>query len=306
VTTTRTGSWHKHEGLILSEANGFEVVDCQACGFAHVIPLPSEADLETAYRQDYYSLEKPDYIDRYREDLDWWNIVYDRRFEFLESVLPPQRRRLLDVGSGPGLFLLRGRDRGWNVVGIEPSEQAAAHSGALGLDVRERFYDERIALSLDYFDAINLGEVLEHLPQPAQMLSLIHRQLKAEGILCVIVPNDFNPFQTILWQSLGFKPWWIAPPHHLNYFNHQSLRTLLERCGFRVIHQESTFPIDVFLLMGDNYIGDESLGRACHHRRMAFERAVTRGGGSRLLSELYSRLADLGLGREIVMFAVKS
>ena len=137
------------------------------------------------------------------------------------------------------------------------------------------------------------------------MLRLINHQLNDDGIVCIIVPNDFNPFQLLLRDHLDFEPWWVAPPHHINYFSFKSLAGLLEKCGFSVVHQESTFPIDLFLLMGDNYIENDEVGRECHSKRMNFERAARSDGSGNLLERLYSDFAKQGIGREVVLYARK-
>jgi SAM-dependent methyltransferase len=232
-------------------------------------------------------------------------VVYTRRYEIMEQHLPAPRRRLLDIGSGPGFFLLNGQDRGWTVKGIEPSLQAAEHSRGLGLDIDNTFYSKHTAAELGPFDAVNMSEVLEHIPNPGALLTLVHRQLNHGGMICVVVPNDFNPFQVVLRDHLGFKPWWVAPPHHVNYFDFGSLSKLVERLGFEVVHEEATFPIDMFLLMGDNYVGNDQLGRACHSKRMNFEKALSQSGAGNVLTGLYSALSRQGLGREIVLFAKK-
>lgn len=303
--TAGAAEWNGHEGPVLTSANGFDVIDCKKCQFKHIIAIPTEEELDKSYRHDYYTQEKPLYIERYREDLDWWNMVYTRRYEILEQHLPASRRRLLDIGSGPGFFLLNGKERGWRVKGIEPSLQAAAHSRGLGLDIENAFFSEQTAPQLGSFDAINMSAVLEHIPNPSALLGLVHRQLNADGIVCIVVPNDFNPFQLVLRDHLGFKPWWVAPPHHVNYFDFSSLSRLVEKHGFEVVHQECTFPIDMFLLMGDNYIGNDALGRACHSKRMRFEKAMADSGFGSVLTSLYSALAGQGLGREVVLYARK-
>lgn len=300
--------WQEHKGPVLATANGFDVIECELCGFRHIIPIPTEEEQEEAYQHDYYSQEKPLYIEQHREDLDWWNMVYSERYEILEQHLPAGRRTftLLDIGSGPGFFLLNGQKRGWQVKGIEPSWQAAEHSRSpLGLDVDNAFFSKETASGLGQFDAVNMSEVLEHIPDPAGLLSLVHGQLKEGGIVCIVVPNDFNPFQVTLRDYLGFKPWWVAPPHHINYFDFDSLQTLIERCGFEAIHKEATFPIDMFLLMGDNYIGNDELGRACHARRKQFEMNLMKAGKGSVKNTLFGDLANSGIGREVVLFGRK-
>lgn len=140
-----TGQWQNHQGFLLDSVNGFDVIECEACRFKHIVPIPTQAELEAVYRQEYYSVEKPLYLEPHREDLDWWNLVYSERYDTFEEFLPPDRRRILDVGSGPGFFLLHGQQWGWQTVGIEPSEQAAAHSRKLGLEIVEDFLTEQMA-----------------------------------------------------------------------------------------------------------------------------------------------------------------
>ena len=301
-----TKKWQQHHhGPIVAVANGFDVIECELCEFRHIVPIPTEEDLEKTYRYDYYTQEKPLYLERYTEDIDWWNMVYAERYEMLEQHLPPGRRRLLDIGSGPGLLLLNGQSRGWQVRGIEPSLQAVEHSRGMGLDVVQGYFSEKIASELGVFDAINMSLVLEHIPDPAALLALAHGQLDDGGLLCVVVPNDFNPFQLVARDHLAFKPWWVAPPHHINYFDFNSLQRLMEQCGFDVIHKEATFPIDMFLLMGDNYIGNDELGRACHSKRKKLELSLSKAGMAKTKRHFYQSLANIGLGREVVLVARK-
>ena len=132
----------EHNGAVLDSKNGFDVIDCYECGFKHVVPIPSSEELEEVYRNEYYSDEKPFYIDHYLEDKRWWDIVYKRRFDIFEKHLDKDSRKILDIGSGPGLFLLLGQKLGWSVKGIEPSRDAAKYSREkLGLDIDEIFHN---------------------------------------------------------------------------------------------------------------------------------------------------------------------
>ena len=127
-----------HHGELIESSNNFDIIECFECGFKHVTPIPTNDELEEIYSHDYYTTEKPFYIEHYLEDKEWWDIVYTDRYEIFEKNLPANSRKLLDVGSGPGLFLNLGKDRGWRVKGIEPSTQAAAYSkDVLKLDVEE-------------------------------------------------------------------------------------------------------------------------------------------------------------------------
>ena len=298
-------AWQGHAGVALDTVDRFTVIDCDACRFRHIVPIPTPAELEHVYGHEYYSTEKPLYIQRHIEDRDWLNLVYAERYDLFERLLGSGRRRLLDVGSGPGFFLWHGVERGgWTVRGLEPSAQAVAHSRGLGLDITQAFLNDETAATLGRFDVVHLNEVLEHVPDPRSVLRTVDGLLDPGGLIALMVPNDYSPFQSALRDACGVAPWWVAPPHHVNYFDVASIQRLLAE-RFEVVHVETSFPIDLFLLMGDNYIGDDELGRACHAKRKAFEMNLARAGKSALRQEIYRSLAQLGLGRDVFVVARK-
>jgi len=298
-------TWKQHKGVILDSINGFDVIDCKTCGFKHIVPIPSQEELEKIYKSEYYTKEKPLYIDRAEEDIEWWDLVYSERYDFFEKILGKEKNKILDIGSGPGYFLLHGKKRGWKTKGIEPSYKAASYSKSLGLDIIEGFFDNKIVEQLDKFNVIHMSEVLEHVPNPKELLNLAFSLLEHNGILCISVPNDYNPFQKALVEVCNFNPWWIAPPHHINYFDFDSLENLLKKCGFKVILRDTSFPIDIFLLMGINYVGNDIKGRQCHIRRMNFEKTLYKAGLNDLKRRLYSCFANIGIGRHVVLYSQK-
>lgn len=58
--------------------------------------------------------------------------------------------------------------------------------------------------------------------------------------------------------------------------------------------------------MGDNYVGNDSLGRLCHGRRKKLELNLKLGKLEALKSALYAALAEHGIGRDVVMLAKKA
>jgi SAM-dependent methyltransferase len=286
---------------IAGDAN---IIDCLVCGYKHVDPLPTSDELSSFYAEEFYATEKPVYIQRYLEDEPWWKLVYSNRLRHLE-LMGLEEKSVLDVGSGPGLFLKFAIENGWKALGVEPSKIAVEHTRSLGCEVIEGFLDLELSKKIGKFSAIHASEVLEHLPDPKGMLDLFHSLLDKDGLICICVPNDFNVFQEALVADLGYKEWWVDKRHHLNYFSHDSLVKLLEKSRFAVEKITSSFPIDLFLMMGDNYIGDDVLGRQCHTRRMNFELAMQKTGLGGTQEKIYESFAQLGLGREILVYARK-
>jgi 2-polyprenyl-3-methyl-5-hydroxy-6-metoxy-1,4-benzoquinol methylase len=295
-----------HYGACVAQSGSHEIVACEACGFRHALPLPDPAALECEYRENYYAEEKPNFLAHASEDQPWFELAQTDRLEIFETLLPQDRRRLLDIGCGPGFFLRTAMTRGWNVSGIEPSRQAAAHARGLGAGVTEGFFGAESAKILGRFDVVTLTNMLEHVPDPIEILQQAHDILDPGGLICVGVPNDFSPFQIAGKQAVGAGDWWVAPPHHLNYFDFESLSALLERLGFSPLERTTSFPMEAFLMMGENYIGDAALGRACHSKRKKFDQAFETAGLKETRRAFYRALAGLGIGREAVVIARKN
>jgi len=299
--------WQDHSGKLLDSKNGYDVIECSLCNNKHIIPIPSEDDLKRVYEDEYYDEEKPLYIERMNEDMEWWNLSYDDRYDSFEEYFNENRRKILDVGSGPGIFLKRGEERGWHVTGIEPSKQAFEYSSqTLGLKIHNDFLNEETKETFDTFDVVHMSEVLEHIPNPEGLLNIAYEKLNPGGLICVIVPNDYNPFQIALYEACSYAPWWVAPPHHINYYNFDSLSGLLEKVGFKLLLKESTFPIDMFLLMGRNYVGDDTIGRECHGYRKKFELNLNSANKNNLKRQLNRKFAELNIGREITLIGRKN
>jgi len=293
------------DGDFVLEINGYTIINCNYCGFKHVYPLPSSEELNVIYTHDYYQKIRPDYFKLHERDAAWWQQTYAARLEMIKSALSSDGQRFLDVGSGPGLMLQAAAKAGFEALGVEPNPLATDHGHSQGCNVIQDFLTTEIRNTLGRFDAIHSSEVLEHIREPEKMLTLMLSLLKPGGALCIVVPNDFNPLQEILVATGKFSPWWVAPPHHLNYFSHSSLKDLLVRLGFEVVTLTSTFPIELFLLMGDNYVGNEELGAQCHAKRKYMENLIIWQGQQIILDQLYQKLADINIGREIVMIARK-
>lgn len=290
-------------GKIVANAGGIDVIDCETCGFRHIVPLPAPEITERFYRERYYRDEKPDYIAHDEEDLPWLELISADRLELCEKILGPNRRRLIDIGSGPGFFLKTAQSRGWDATGIEPSRQAAAYARKMGTKVVEGFFNADTASHLGRFDVVYACNVLEHVPDPAGFLVLAKEVLTPEGLLCLDVPNDFTAFQAAAVAAENTEKWWIVPHHHYNYFNFSSLTALLRRKDFRVVERSTGFPMELFLLMGENYVGHPELGRACHNKRKRFDLALEAIGAGATRRTFYRALAEAGIGREVFLIA---
>jgi SAM-dependent methyltransferase len=219
-----------------------DIVTCESCGHSQLAALPAEEMLLEAY-EDAWS---DDYVVEAPGQRRTAAVTLDRIEEHMVT-----RGRLLDLGCWVGFLLAEARDRGWDVLGVEPSASAAAYArDHLGLPVvHGRLLDAELPESA--FDAVVLGDVIEHLPDPAEALAHIRRLLVPGGVLHLALPDAGSA----LARRMG-RRWWSVIPTHVQYFTRASLLALLRRSGFeplRVATAPKTFSVRYYLSRLDGY-----------------------------------------------------
>ena len=289
----------EHAGPIIARRGEHAVRDCTTCGWAHLDPIPDEAELALMYERTYYQEHNPGWLDKDRAEQAYWDLEHADKLDDWERLLGPGPQRLLDVGCSGGLLLEYAVARGWHAEGIEPSTEAVEEVRAHGLTVHEGLYQDS-DLAAGSFDVVHSKLVGEHLPAPRAFLAWVARILRPGGIVCVHVPNDFNALQLAARDALGKEDWWVAPPFHINYFGFESLERLLAASDFQPVGRDTTFPVEWFLLMGEDYVGDGELGAYVHKRRMTLETRLEALGMRR---SLHAHLAAEGTGREAIVHA---
>lgn len=295
-----------NKNKILSDLGQKYILQNSKYGYGYVYPSPTQDELKYYYNNKFYQESKKTYFEDYERDNDWWVLNYNWHIDelLLNCSKEVNNLRLLDVGSGPGLFLKTATDRGIESLGLEPSLKAYEYSTTkYGLKVKNEMLEDFQPLN-GKFDIIHSSLVLEHVLDPLGFISKCKDLLFDGGIISIVVPNDYNIIQNIN-VKLGAKEHWISPMEHLNYFNKESLRKVLIDLGFEVTFESVTFPIDLFLLMGQNYLVQSELGKKCHEMRKIFEFNLFKTDANVFRKELYQSFSNLGIGRELIVIAKK-
>jgi SAM-dependent methyltransferase len=225
-----------------------DIVRCGRCGHMQLATFPSEEDLSEAYGE----AESEDYI----AEEDGQRATARAILERVEHQVAPGK--LLDLGCWVGFLLDEAGKRGWQATGVEPSEFASAYArDRLGLDVRtEGLFDAELEPAA--YDAVFMGDVIEHLPAAGDALDRIAGLLAPSGVLALALPDAGSR----LARAMG-KRWWSVIPTHVHYFTRASITALLVRHGYRVVSistQPKTFTAGYYLGRLGGY--SEGLGRA--------------------------------------------
>lgn len=280
-----------------------------ALGFLEIVDRPTPEALAAYYAQRYYQGERGNYRASYPpHELAVIRLRIAQKLACVQALRgerPPGR--LLDVGCGEGYVLAALADEGWTVEGID---FASAGVEAMNPSVAERvetgdvfaLLADRLARRLRY-DLVWLGNVLEHVLEPVELLRALHGLVAPDGLLVVTVPNDGNAYHEGLFAdgSIGER-FWIAPPDHLSYFTAESLDATARATGWTCVDLLADFPIDLFLSHpGSNYVRDRGQGPAAHQARLRLEQVIGDAGPGPA-NDVYRALARVGLGRNLVAF----
>jgi SAM-dependent methyltransferase len=264
----RVGEWH--------------IGRCPSCALVRVNPVPffepspefSEMSREFQYTRFQHAVTD----EVFRHDLEQFRNQSAVALHLSEGVR--SSRRFLDVGCGYGGTVQAAAQTGWDAVGID-IDPALVASGRerFGVDLRcGTLPDPR--LEEGRFGFIRMRDVIEHLPNPLEVLIEVRRLLAPGGVLLVATPNE-GSLPTWVRDVVGVRREVVAtvnPPHHLHGFSPSTLRRVLLRAGLHPLEIGTVTPTDARYVTARNMRSAGDIPR-----RLVWEAAKLIGMGSMLV-----------------------
>lgn len=140
-------------------------------------------------------------------------------------------KKFLEVGCGRGEFLLPLKGFPVEIYGVEHRQELVDIALESGLSVWNDFPEtEDHVFANGPFDVFLSFNFLEHQPHPDVMLRAIWNNLSEGGMGLVTVPA--------LEYILEHGSYYELIRDHIAYYSFDTLRGLLERCGFQVLEAE--------------------------------------------------------------------
>jgi SAM-dependent methyltransferase len=196
----------------------YRLIKCGKCRVIFAAATPDTGQLHKAYDNSLFDSAKE------AED------AADSYVRILSPQLKklPDRRAVLEVGAGTGVFLEKIRFAGFEqLVGIEPSQSAinaASHTIRQhmrhGMFRGEDFADQSFSLICCFM-------TMEHVPEPLEFVRHCHRLLIPGGMLALVTHN----YTSLVNRLLGRRSP-IIDIEHLQLFHPHSLRVLLSSSSF--------------------------------------------------------------------------
>lgn len=189
---------------------------CADCTLRFRVPVPTDEEL-----MSYYGSLSGDEWWRYEGEREVWHHIRD-------ALSDAPGRSVLDVGCFRG-DLLKFLGDGWELFGVEPSEDARREAESRGVRI--------IAESLDglggearSFAAVTLVDVIEHLPRPLEALRTLVGLLAPGGRLVIFTGSTDAPS----WRFARQHYWYCAMPEHIAFFRPSWFAWAAPRLGCEV------------------------------------------------------------------------
>jgi 2-polyprenyl-3-methyl-5-hydroxy-6-metoxy-1,4-benzoquinol methylase len=281
-------------------------------GFWEISNKPTPEELQKYYADKYYQEGMGSYDIEYSSDeLTYFRSKLEQRMAIIQHLFSSNGtfKNFLDVGCGEGYALSFFREQGWNVKGFDFSSAGVKSKNPSCLDILETgdifaLLKAEIASGQTY-DLVWLQNVLEHVIDPIDLLKSLRKLVSQGGSAVVTVPNDFSITQrgALAYDHID-TAFWVSPPDHLTYFDHESLRSTANETGWECQEILGDFPVDWFLFHpGSNYVRNKSMGKAAHMARVQIENLIHRQPIEDVL-KFWIAAAKLGIGRDITAILV--
>lgn len=225
-----------HEGRIpfeVLQSAPYQLLLCK-CGFVW-----QKYVLNDDYMKKFYTEWIPSNISlakRTEADLSFFENLA-KNLAFLKKQITSEGiPTCLDYGMGWGNWAITAMSFGFESFGYEISEERKIYASKHGVTIIED-----LETCEKKFDLINAEQVLEHIQNPKQTLSLLASKLNKDGILQIAVPDSTIEIQQIKKQRWVPRKGAIQPLDHINSFTPSTLVYMLKKNGFQLIKKMKLF-----------------------------------------------------------------
>lgn len=179
----------------------FSYRQCVACGSYFIGNVPT--DLSQYYPEEYYELPPAEKLD---------GLASGEASKLALLAPAGSSGRLVEIGPGFGVFARAAHQAGFDVTGIEMDRRCCGYlESIVGVAAINSDQPAEALAVLPPSRAIVLWHVMEHLPEPWEVLRAAAANLEPGGVLAVAMPNP----QAFQFRLLRGRWAHVDAPRHL-------------------------------------------------------------------------------------------
>lgn len=237
------------DNKLIQKSGDYSIVKCVRCGVVYVSPFPPKEKHKNFHNQAYFqkNYEGKSIENFYAKGSDTFlkeTQLKTARLSYVNSFC--NKGKILDVGTGQGLFPALAKENGWEAFGTDISSYVCEFLNESKQIKMFNGHLEELNLPPNHFDVVTLWHVLEHTYDPYATLLAVKKTLKIGGHLFIAVPNTLA---IEMWlRRLLRKPYFRedADEWHFYGFNSRALKHLLNRLSFKI----EGFDVEYYLKNG--------------------------------------------------------
>ena len=163
------------------------------------------------------------------------------------NVLPAQSK-VLDVGAASGTLARMCQNKSLRLFGIEPNPDWAQIASPLYERIWICSISDIDSELLQGFDAVVLGDILEHLPNPEAVLQKLVECQSRDSLFIISVPNVANLWVrlNLLLGRFDYADRGILDRTHLRFFTRRTLIHMIQNSGLEIVSiQVTPIPLEL-------------------------------------------------------------
>ncbi len=221
------------------------VFRCVDCGMMFLNPHLSPKGMKKVFSSPELLRKINRFLSDYCEQKTWETpqtlSIYRRILKKIGNFLS-HKGKLMDIGCGQGTFLKLAVEEGWQAFGVEPNcSNAPELKQTYGIEIDTHDFFEA-SFTQGEFETVSLWDLIEHVPNPAEMIRRCKQMLKPEGLLVIATPNHFSFLDFLAaftyrmsFGKLGYALEKLYTADHTLYFTDTTLKLLLQKEGFSIL-----------------------------------------------------------------------
>jgi SAM-dependent methyltransferase len=233
-------SFFRREQKGYQQPQVFKIFQCSTCNTSFSIPrvdasaiyeliyknpnlVPGYSDYANLQREISQSINPLEYL--VKTNRCYWAAATEIKRISAEMNSKP---KILEIGSGLGYFTFALKNAGFDIVGLDISENAVEKAKEMfGIYYVCAELSKYALQNAGLYDIVVLTEVIEHIDMPLEFMSHIKGLLKTDGSIILTTPNkSFFPNE-VAWYT-------DYPPVHCWWFSEESMRFIASNLKMKV------------------------------------------------------------------------
>ena len=218
------------------EKDWFYYWRCNKCSMVYMNPRMNLAATHSFYNSNVNKIYNETKFDKTSPSTEMDDQINYGNLKLLKQISGKENGMLLEIGSAKGFFLIKAKEAGFDVYGLELNQPNYEYSrnilGDCIMDVDlfdVKFEDNK-------FDVVYMRDVIEHIANPLEFLKEINRITKPGGVIFLETHN----IDSWINRSARENHTVIFGFEHPNHWSPKTLSLALQKTGYQVINVTHT------------------------------------------------------------------